>query len=79
MDNSEDPIIKRLLQLADDIAAKRAPIRSWENYGKETFLAFDSYNLGLTTAYEMVGNVIAELTSFGNKPVSEYAKREQGQ
>lgn len=50
-----------LAVLMDRIDAKRANIHSWDNYGKDTFLAFDSYNLGLTEAYDMLGNFVASM------------------
>lgn len=50
-----------LVALSERIAAKRASIRSWDNYGEATFLAFDSYNLGLTEAHDMLGAFIATM------------------
>lgn len=56
-------------RLADALESKRARINSWDNYSKDTFLAFDSYNLGLTTAIEMLGSCVAEITDM--EPVNE--------
>lgn len=52
-----------LSALQDALREKRAQINSWDNYGKVTFLAFDSYNLGLTTAMDMLGNTICAITA----------------
>jgi hypothetical protein len=56
-------ILVDLANLLERIEAKRVSIRSWDNYGKDTFLAFDSYNLGLTEARDMLGALIISLES----------------
>jgi hypothetical protein len=56
-----DKVSEILSRLQDAISAKRANINSWDNYGTYTFLSFDSYNLGLTTARDMLGSAICEI------------------
>lgn len=66
-----DPIAERLLKLLDEIDAKKVTVRSFEN-SKDTVLAFESFNLGLATAHDLVGYAYTDLTSCGNKHTREY-------
>ncbi len=68
---NENQIKDELANLLERISAKRVSIRSWDNYGKDTFLAFDSYNLGLTEAHDMLGGLIATL----NEPERERGEK----
>lgn len=52
---------KQLQEVRDAIEEKRVRINSYDGYGKETFLAFDSYNLGLTQAAELLSVRLAEI------------------
>lgn len=56
-----EPLEAQLGRLYDQIETKRVKIASFDGYGKDTFLAFDSFNLGLTTALEMVGAFMTQL------------------
>lgn len=61
MENGNEPIEDQLDRLFERIEAKRIRIDSYSGYAKETFLAFDSFNLGVTTALDMLGNFTSML------------------
>lgn len=50
-----------LQNLRDSIEQRRVRINGYDGYGKETFLAFDSYNLGLTQAAELLSRYFIEV------------------
>lgn len=56
-----EPLEVQLARLHEEIESKRVKITSYDGYGKDTFLAFDSFNLGLTTALDMVGAFMTRL------------------
>lgn len=49
------PIEAKLAWLYDSIEVKRVRITTFDGYGKETFQCFDSFNLGIGTALDLVG------------------------
>lgn len=53
--NTKEPIEEQLDQLYEQIEAKRIAIDSYSGYSKETVLAFESFNHGITTALNMLG------------------------
>jgi hypothetical protein len=57
----DEAIIAELRRVFDAIEHKRLDIRSWDNYGKDTFLAFDAFNFGINTALSMLGSYISHL------------------